>query len=89
MTDELIDAVLAVASVNAGIGGAFVDVTQTPGVVIASRTVALETVDQIDTDAAVGARLRSAFVDVLFAVKTGESGETFAAVPVIAMKNNA
>lgn len=56
VTNVLVDPVLA-SAVDAGIGSALVDIAQAPGIVVTSRTLAFESVNQINADTAIGARI--------------------------------
>lgn len=49
VANELTNAVFATATVHAWVGFAFVDVAQTAGVKVTTRTITLETVDQVGT----------------------------------------
>lgn len=53
VADELIDAVFA-TTVNAGIGGTFVNITQASRIVVSPQAFALEAVDEVDAHAVVG-----------------------------------
>lgn len=55
MADELIDSVFT-STMDTRICRAFIDIAQTPRIVIASKTLTLEAVNEIDADSIVCAR---------------------------------
>lgn len=91
MADKLVHPVLASAAVQAGRARALVHVAQTPGVVVAARTLAFEAVCQVDAEAAVRARIARALVYVGLAVLAGVAGLAFAGVSekrIVTVKKN-
>ena len=65
-----VDSVSAGSPVDAGTGGALVDVRQALGVKVAARTGAHEAVDPVRAHAPVVARVGRTLVDVFLAVHT-------------------
>jgi hypothetical protein len=60
VTDVVVDPILTKPIVDARIGGTFVNVTQAPWTVESSRTLALETVDEVNALSSVGTRVTCA-----------------------------
>lgn len=82
MADELVDTVFTAASVLARVRFALINVTEASSIVIAAGTLATESIDEIDTYAAVCTGVRGTFVNIRLTVHSCEAGNALASVPV-------
>lgn len=81
MADELTEAVLACSTMQTRVTRTLIDVTQAPGIVVATWTLTPEAVNQIHTAATIGARTTGALIDVSLTVQSSESSHTLTRVP--------
>lgn len=80
VTNELINTILTAATVFARIRFAFIDITQTPCIVITARAFTTETIHQVDAYAAICTRIRRALIYISLTVNTRETRYTFTCV---------
>lgn len=80
MANKLIDTIFTASSMSARIAFALIHVTQTPSIVVSSRTFASEPVYQVNTNATISTRVRRAFVYVIFTMSTSVALSTFTRV---------
>jgi len=78
--DEVADAVVACATVGAGLRAAVVYIDFAVPADEAAAAIALVIVDEVEAGSAVSARIACAIVDVLLAVRPGESARTLARI---------
>lgn len=87
VADELVESVLASGSVETRVAGALVYVTETPGVVVAARTLTPVAVDQVHAQASVSARVARTLVDVRLTVQSCEACQALARVSATTTNN--
>lgn len=75
VADVLIDSILT-TTIHTRIAVTLVDIAEATSIVISTRTLALESVDHVNTNSTVGTWLRCTFIDIGLTVNTSESWRT-------------
>lgn len=69
--------------VHARVACTLINIAQATGIVISTGAVATETINEINTNTIISARIAGTFVNVCFAVLTSKTRQTFAGIPEV------
>jgi hypothetical protein len=86
--DKLVHPILARSSVLARTTGTLVHVAEAARIIVTPRTLALEAVHKVHTNAAIGTRIAGTFIDIGFTVLSSEPRNTVARIPAHKTSHN-